>query len=446
MAELSRPSAEHLLDALESLIALPGTVGQHDDRTQLVKRMRSLMQQAGLDTHMFHSDTSPVLIGRRHGRSPFTILLYHHYDCTAAGPFRSWNHDPYCLAERDGLLYARGVAHGRGPLAAHLSALTSILAQDGELPCSVVMIVEGQALTGSPRLAYVLDEQRDLLRADLCLASFGDRDAKGRPVCYSGSKGLLQLRMQVYGASHSLAAGLAASVPNPLWRLLWALSHIKSDQEEILIEGFYDSVDGPDKNESRALRETIRPDEQRLTEWKIGQMLFALSGASVIQAEVSLPTCNVTSVLTEPSSDLALIPTRASALVDFQLVPRQSPQAMFELIREHLASKGLADVELERLPGGYPAVTTPIISDTIIALSEAGRGIYEAPLSILPRGPFVAPLALFAQAYGIPVASIGIERPDSHIYAANERISLNDLLDHAQLLITALNSFGKGDE
>lgn len=443
MAELSRPSAELLLDALESLIALPGIAGHSDDRAQLIKRMRSLMQQAGLDTQTFQSDTSPVLIGRRNGRSPFTILLYHHYDCTAPGPFRSWNHDPHCLSERDGLLYGRGVAHGRGPLAAHLSALASIIAQQGELPCNVVLIVEGQGLAGSPQLPNLLAEHGDLLHADLCLASFGDRDAHGRPICYSGSKGLLQLRMHAYGASHALAAGLAASVANPLWRLLWALSHIKSDQEEILIEGFYDSVDGPNAQESRALRETVRPDRQRLDDWKIGQMLFALSGASVIQAEVSLPTCNVTSVLAEPSSELALIPTGASALVDFQLVPQQAPQVMFELIREHLATKGLADVELTCLPGGYPAITTPIINPLITALSAAGRDVYAAPLSILPRGPFVVPLALFALAHGMAVASIGIERPDSHIYAANERSSLNDLLNHAQFLISALDSFGK---
>ena len=50
------------------------------------------------------------------------------------------------------------------------------------------------------------------------------------------------------------AAGMAASVANPLWRLLWALGHVKSDQEEVLIEGFYDGVDGPSRAESQALR------------------------------------------------------------------------------------------------------------------------------------------------------------------------------------------------
>lgn len=441
MADLPRPSVESLLDLLGSLIALPGSLGHTHDRADLVKSLRSFMQQAGLNTRLIPNPGAPILIGQRSGRSPFTVLLYHHYDCSAPGPFRSWNHDPHCLSERDGMLYGRGVAHAYGPLTSHLSALKTILDQEGELPCNVVMLVEGEALTGSPHLASVLDEQRELLRANLCLASLGDRDAAGLPICYTGSKGLLQVRMQAHGASHSLAAGLAASVPNPLWRLLWALSHIKSDQEEILIEGFYDDVDGPNRQESNALRETLRPDEQRLDEWQIGQMLFALSGPSVVQAEVSLPTCNVTSVLAEPASELALIPTRASALIDFQLVPHQHPQAMFELLREHLSSKGLADIELERLPGGYPPITTPISDPLIISLSEAAKHVFGSALAILPRGTTTAPLVLFGQAYGIPVASIGIERPGSCIYAPNECIPLEDLLNHTRLLIAALHQF-----
>jgi acetylornithine deacetylase/succinyl-diaminopimelate desuccinylase-like protein len=47
-------------------------------------------------------------------------------------------------------------------------------------------------------------------------------------------------------------------------------------------------------------------------------------------------------------------------------------------------------------------------------------------------------LVLFAQAYGIPTAVVGLARPNSAICAPNERIPLPDLVRHGQLLIELL--------
>ncbi|MBC8075292.1 MAG: M20/M25/M40 family metallo-hydrolase, partial [Chloroflexales bacterium] len=78
------------------------------------------MQRCGLDTLVAATPGAPVVIGTRAGRSPHTLLLYHHYDTAPTGPWRHWHHDPHMLAERDGALFARGAAAGKGPLAAHL--------------------------------------------------------------------------------------------------------------------------------------------------------------------------------------------------------------------------------------------------------------------------------------------------------------------------------------
>jgi hypothetical protein len=48
------------------------------------------------------------------------------------------------------------------------------------------------------------------------------------------------------------------------------------------------------------------------------------------------------------------------------------------------------------------------------------------------------PLFYFAEAFGIPVASIGVARPSSAIFGANECIPLPDLVRHGQHLIEVL--------
>jgi acetylornithine deacetylase/succinyl-diaminopimelate desuccinylase-like protein len=433
-------STDQLLSALDQLVGAPGGSGQAEKLAASAERVAALMRGHGLEVETIATPGAPVVIGRRAGRQPFTLLLYHHYDVPPPGPWRAWNHEPFQLAEREAVLYGRGVADGKGQLAAQLSALTALVEAEGDLPCGVVMVAEGEALIGSPHLGAVVAEQHALLKADACLASGGEHDREGRPLCYSGVKGLLQVRLNTTGASQALPPGLAASVPNPLWRLLWALGQIKSDQEEILISGFYDDVEGPSRAENQALRAVALDETGRMAGWGLQHFLFSMDGVTLVRTESTMPTCNLASLTTEPGGDFSGIPTSASARVDFQLVPRQHPQAITDLLQAHLAAKHLDDITVERLPGGYPAVHTVIEHPFVQQVSDVGRHVYSAPLALLPHGPFAQPLYFFAEAFGIPVAAIGCARHDSAINGPNEHIALPDLVRHGQLLIELLEA------
>ena len=444
MTEPALVSTDRLMSDLDQLLSLPGSAGQADELAAVAARVAALMRGHKLKVTTVATPGAPVVIGRRAGRYPFTLLLYHHYDVAPSGPWRAWNHEPFGMSEREGTLYGRGVADGKGPLAAHLSAVASLLDADGELPCGVVIVAEGEALNGSPSLGAVVAGSRGLLKADACLATGGERDGDDRPFCYTGVKGLLRMRLRAEGANQSLPPGLAASVPNPLWRLVWALGQIKSDQEEVLVEGFYDDVEGPSRAENQVLRTLAMDEAGRKRAWNLKQFLFDLDGAALVRAEATLPTCNVTDLAVEPASDLPLIPVAAAARVDFQLVPRQHPQTIADLLRAHLAAKGMDDILLERLPGGYPAVHTPFDHAFIQLLGRVGAELYTAPLSLLPHGPFALPLFFFAEGLGTPVATLGCARPDSAINAPNERIPLPDLIRHGQLLIDLLYACAEG--
>jgi acetylornithine deacetylase/succinyl-diaminopimelate desuccinylase-like protein len=436
-------STDRLISDLDLLVGTPSSPGQADELAVAGVRVAALMRGHGLQVTTIGTPGAPVLVGRRAGRHPFTLLLYHHYDVPPPGPWRAWNHEPFQMAEREGTIYGRGVAQGKGPLAAHLSAIASVLDVDGELPCGVVVVAEGEALVGSPNLGAVVASSTSLLKSDACLATGGERDGHDRPFCYLGAKGLLQIRLRASGANQALPPGLAASVSNPLWRLIWALGQVKSDQEEVLVEGFYDDVEGPGRVENQTLRQLAMDEPARKRAWGIDQFLFELGNAALVRTEATLPTCNVTNLSVEPASDLPLIPVAAAARVDFQLVPRQHPQAITDLLRQHLESKGLGDIELERLPGGYPATHTDPSHPFVQCLQRVGEQIYRAPLPVLPQGPFALPLFLFAEALGVPVMALGCARPDSAVSAPNEHIPLPDLIRHGQLLIDLLYECGE---
>lgn len=432
-------STETLLDDLGQLCRLPGSPEQDERLALVAERIAAMMRARGLQTELIADGGAPVVVGRRAGQSPFTLLLYHHYDVPPAGSWRAWHHDPFQLAERESILYGRGVADGKGPLAAHLSALDALLSTDGELPCGVVLLAEGEGLVGSPNLGHIIADSPALFRADACLSTGGERDANGRPLCYGGVKGALQLRLTAVGANQPLPPGMAAIAHNPLWRLIWALGQIKSDQEEILIGGFYDDVEGPSRDENQMIRSVALDEAGRLAAWGVGEFLFAMGGAALVRTESTLPTCNVAGLTVEPAGDLPAIPVVATARLDFQLVPRQRPQAIVELLRAHLESRGLGDIAVERLPGSYPAVHTPLRDPFVQRVRDACRQVYGAPPEWMPLGPLTQPLFFLHEALGAPMAVVACARPDSAINGPNEHIPLADLVSHAQLLVELLH-------
>lgn len=424
---------EKLIKTLQVLCAQPSPAGQHDDLCASADLIAGLLHRLGMQVQV-SNDTVPVVIGRRNGRSTRNLLLYHRFDSPPPGPWMAWSHEPYQLAERDGCLYGRGVAEGKGPLASHLEALHALLHADNELPCGVVLVADGGGLQGSPSLAAALATHHHLISADACLASVGGRDVNAIPICYSGSKGLLQVRLSARGPAHPLPAGAAPLLRNPLWRLTWALASIKGDDEDIRIPGFYEQVEGPSREENINLR-TIQLDEAgRLAAWGADEFLFGMSGVALVRAEVTLPTCNLSSIQCQPEGDLAQLPAAASAVIDFQLVPRQEPDMMVEMLRLHLDDRGFRDITIERLPGGYPPARSAPDSRFVRQVAAAGVEVFGNLLPTVPAGPFVLPLQLIAARFACPVASVGVAHADSSAYGPDEHIPLDDLVRHGQLL------------
>lgn len=442
MAVPTRISIDQLAGNLQRLCAQPSSAGHNDELAATAGVVADLLRRIGFDVTSVRTPGAPVVLGRRTGRSPFTLLLYHHYDVTPPGPWRAWSHEPFQLAEREDTLYGRGVAHGKGPLIAHIQAIRALLESEGELPCGLVVVVEGEGMSGSPHLETVVAGHSDMLRADACLGSGGTRDAEGIPFCYSGTKGLLQVHLSTAGTAHPLMPGFAASVRNPVWRLIWALGNIKGEDEDIRINGFYDDVEGPSRSENTALRQTRLDEARRLADWHLPEFLFGMSGVALVRAEVTLPTCNLAAFTVEPATNLPIIPTSASAQLDFQLVPVQHPDTILSLLREHLIARSCVDIAVDKIPGGYPPARTDSDHPFIQQLAMAGTPVYGTPLKLLPLGPFTQPLHIFIQHLNVPVAVLALARNDSAIHGPNEHLPIMDLVRHGEVLMELMAAYG----
>src|SRR5438105_12432638 len=100
---------------LERLVRIPGIAFAGFDHSHVersAEAVAELLRGAGLpDVRIVRKGGQPAVIGRRPAPpgAP-TVLLYAHHDVQPVGDLSQWVSDPFEAVERDGRLYARGVA------------------------------------------------------------------------------------------------------------------------------------------------------------------------------------------------------------------------------------------------------------------------------------------------------------------------------------------------
>ena len=89
--------------------------------------------------------------------------------------------EPSTLTIRNGRIYARGIGDNKGQHFAQILAIESHLKVHGELPCNVILVLEGEEEIGSPNIAGFVRANPHLLKADLAVTADGPRILTQRP-------------------------------------------------------------------------------------------------------------------------------------------------------------------------------------------------------------------------------------------------------------------------
>ncbi|MCB0088165.1 MAG: M20/M25/M40 family metallo-hydrolase, partial [Caldilineaceae bacterium] len=214
------------------------------------------LQALGMEAQLLQSTGWPFVYGRRLDRpgAP-TVLLYGHYDVQPPDPLEEWISPPFEPEIRDGRIWGRGVGDNKGQHFAQLLAIESWLAITDQLPCNVVVLLEGEEEMGSPHIADCVRTHRDLLAdVDLVITADGPIHESGRPCIKFGPRGIVSFELRVRHANRDFHSGNWGGVaPNPIWTLVHLLATMKNAAGEITIDGFYDNVLPPTPAERQAL-------------------------------------------------------------------------------------------------------------------------------------------------------------------------------------------------
>ena len=237
--------------------------------------------------------------------------------------------------------------------------------------------------------------------------------------------------MRAKGGTKDLHSARARLVPNPAWKLVWALASMKGPDGRILIDGFYDDIRPPSTLERKLLEDAGWNDTAQQRDLGVDEFLGGVSGVDALQQLLFTPTCNIAGFASGyvGEGNKTLLPSTAAVNVDFRLVADQNPEDIYAKVRTHLDSHGFNDIEISSESGIEPSRTN---ADSPFAkiVAEAARQVYQREPTVRPTGDASGRQGVWlAGKLGIPGAGTAVGPPDWHGHASNEFMTLGHYLN-----------------
>ena len=423
-------NAGRFVGELQMLCRQPTVSAQNRGVKETAEMVLEMLQGIGAEARFITVDNAPPIVYGTIGQGEKSLIFYNHYDVQPPEPLEEWKSDPFAAQIREGVLYARGVADNKGDLVARLKAIEAHRATQGELPLKVIFVFEGEEEVGSPHIPQFVEENRELLKADGCIWEGAAKDMAGRPVLYLGLKGGLHLELRAKGASRDLHSSWATIIPNPAWRLVWALSTLKDENDHITVDGLMERVAEPSPEELELLRRIPFEEEKIKGDLGIGAFVRDLHGLEALKKHLYEPTCTIQGMKSGYIGEgvKTVLPNQAMVKLGFRLVPDLEPDTVLDLVRKHLKRRGFDDIEITLLAADRWA-KSPLDAPIVEAAKEAARRVYGQEPVIWPRLAGSGPMYHLTEGLGIPAASgIGVSHARSNIHAPNENIKVADYL------------------
>ncbi|AYD64553.1 hypothetical protein C4E15_13120 [Achromobacter spanius] len=373
-----------------------------------------------------------------------TVLGYGHGD-VIRGLEKEWKEGltPWALTEAEGRWYGRGIADNKGQHTINMEALRLVLQARGKLGFNAKYLIEMGEETGSMGLRELCADHRDMLAADLLIASDGPRLAPQRPTIFLGARGSLNVDLSIEaraGGHHS--GNWGGLISNPGIQLAHAISTIVSPTGQIRIPEWVPTelpaavrraladcqvdggADGPE----------IEPDwgEPGLSP---AERVFGWCSFEVLAYKTG-----------NPETPVNAIPPRAWARCQLRFVVGVDPDDLIPALRRHLDSHGFSMVKIALTRESMFRATRIDPDDAWVqwAVDSLERTSGQKT-ALLPNLGGSLPNDIFTDVLGLRTIWVPHSYPGCSQHAPNEHLP-PELLRQALGLMTGLYwDLGAGD-
>jgi len=381
------------------------------------------------------SKANIILFAERIENAEFsTILTYGHGD-VVLGQDSCWDNglSPYKLIEKDNRYYGRGTADNKGQHLINIKALNSLLSVQKKLGFNFKILFEMGEEIGSPGLKAFCQENKELLKADVFIASDGPRISQKIPTIFTGSRGGINFDLSVNlrdNAHHS--GNFGGILKDPSIILSHAIASITDARGQINIPEWLPTSLTPDIKEILAKLPLVDagfdldPDwgqkELTMTErvfgWNSFSVLAMLSG--------------------EPEAPLNAISGHARSTCQLRFVVGTDVNKIIPALRNHLNSFGFEDVnihESEMTP--FPATRLEMNNSWLSLITKSLENSMGSKIDLLPNLGGSLPNDSFSEVLELPTIWIPHSYAGCAQHSPNEHLSV-PLARQALICMTAL--------
>jgi acetylornithine deacetylase/succinyl-diaminopimelate desuccinylase-like protein len=342
-------------------------------------------------------------------------------------------------------LYARSAADDNAGVMAILSAFDALVASDVKPTSNLKFLFEGEEEAGSPHLAEILRQNKQLLQSDAWIICDGPVHQSGRKQVVFGVRGDANVDLTVYGAKRPLHSGHYGNwAPNPALILAKLLASMKDESGRVTIAGWYDNIEPLGEAERRAIAEAPQYDDTLRSQ--LGLARTEGQGKSLLEL-INEPSLNINGISSGDVGALArnVIPTTATAVLDLRLVKGNDHQRQVQRLIDHIRKQGFyvtdhdpTDEERQRYPliahvtqrtGGYNAERTRMDLDVSVAVVAAVQSTSVEAIVRLPTSGGSLPLSVITANLSTVTMTVPIANYDDNQHAENENLRLQNLWD-----------------
>ncbi len=353
-----------------------------------------------------------------------TLLVYGHYDVQPPDPLDKWHTAPWTPTVRDGRLYARGVSDDKGPMLIPIAVAEAFFATAGCLPVNVKFMFEGEEEIGSRHLDAFVQQQKELLAADVVVSADGAMWRIDEPSLTVASRGLCGLELTLMAATKDLHSGRhGGGVANPLHAMAALIASLHESNGRVAVAGFYDEVRALSSDERAALA-ALPYDEQAYLAQVGAPSAFGEPGYTTLERQWTRPTLEVNGMWGgyQGPGQKTVIPCEARAKITCRLVPDQDPEAIAARVARHLEAHVPQGARLSLTLADHGSRATHIRSDhfALKAADAALQATYGVRPLVVRMGGTVPIAELFQRHLGLDTVFFSFSTADEDFHAPNE--------------------------
>ncbi len=386
----------------------------------------------GLEAQLVPTAGHPVVWAKnKHQPGRKTVLLYGHYDVQPPDPLDLWESPPFEPVLKNGVVFARGATDNKGQIISHIFGIQEMIAENGDLPVNLHLIIEGEEEVGSDNLPIFLKENREALRSDVALVSDTGMIARGVPTLSYGLRGVTACEVRITGSKMDLHSGVfGGAVANSVTALARLLATLHDENGHVAIEGFYDQVKPLEDWEREAWRKLpIEADKEILDETG-SPALFGEKDFSTLERLWARPTAEINGIGGgyQGKGTKTVIASHAMAKLTFRMVPNQDGATILKLVKKHLEKHLPPGVTMEIIEGhsGPWYLTDPHSSVGKIAQSALQKA-FQKQAALIREGGSIPIVSQFREILGVETLLLGLALSDCRAHSPNENFPLENL-------------------